>query len=104
MSNRLANIPARLLLQAAALTLAGLLAACGGSDGGHHHHNYPPPPPPPPKPIGLTYNVIPLSLGGVGTQRLLWGAKASPPTARSPARSTWLGRQLARIPVRRRPK
>lgn len=62
MSIPLAKIPARLLLQAAAWTLAATLAGCGGDgDGGHHDY------PPPPKPAGLTYDVIPLSLGGAGT-------------------------------------
>lgn len=64
MSISLAKIPERMLAQAAAWTLAATLAAlagCGADDGGHDR-------PPPPKPVGLTYDVIPLSLGGAGTK------------------------------------
>jgi probable HAF family extracellular repeat protein len=63
MSIRLANIPARMLSRAAACALAAALAGCGGG-GDDHHHYYPPPPP---KPAGITYDVIPLSLGGTGS-------------------------------------
>jgi hypothetical protein len=48
-----------MLSHAAASTLAGILAGCGGGgdgDAGGYH--------PPPEPAGITYDVIPLTLGG----------------------------------------
>ena len=60
MSISVRKLSARMLPHAAALTLAAALAACGGggNNGGGH--------PPPPEPARLTYDVIPLSLGGSG--------------------------------------
>jgi probable HAF family extracellular repeat protein len=60
MLTTLAKIPSRGLLRAVALILAGVLAGCGGGDGWHDH-------PRAPKYEGVTYDVIPLSLGGKGT-------------------------------------
>jgi probable HAF family extracellular repeat protein len=54
-----------MLTRAGACALAATLAACGG---GSHHGGHPPPPPPP---AGLTYDVIPLSLGGTGINGLV---------------------------------
>lgn len=61
MSISMKKFQARCLARTGACTLAAILAACGG--GGDHHGGYTPPPP---KPVGLSYDVIPLSLGGPG--------------------------------------
>jgi probable HAF family extracellular repeat protein len=65
MSISLKEVAARALSLAAACTLAGILAACGGGKGadGRTSHFHPPVP----EPVGITYDVIPLSLGGIGT-------------------------------------
>jgi probable HAF family extracellular repeat protein len=65
MSISMKKFKARCLARAGACTLAAILAACGGGGGGHGGYT-PPPPPPPPPPAGLSYDVIPLSLGGPG--------------------------------------
>jgi probable HAF family extracellular repeat protein len=56
---------ASILARAGACTLTAVLAACGG---GSHHGGYTPPPS---TPAGLTYDVIPLSLGGTGSNGLV---------------------------------
>jgi probable HAF family extracellular repeat protein len=61
MSISLKKVSARMLSLAAGCTFAGILAACGGDGNGGHSHPHPPVPEP-----GLTYDVIPLSLGGTG--------------------------------------
>ena len=61
MAISMTKLKAGWLARAGACTLAATLAACGG---GSHHGGHPPPPP---QPAGLTYDVIPLTLGGPGT-------------------------------------
>jgi probable HAF family extracellular repeat protein len=67
MSISLKKFSARMLSLAAGCTFASILAACGG-DGhaGGRTSAYPPTPPVPAPAPALTYDVIPLSLGGPG--------------------------------------
>ncbi|MDB5933279.1 MAG: hypothetical protein JWQ01_623 [Massilia sp.] len=60
MSTTFERIAASALLRAAALTLAAVLAGCGGQEGGWRDHERPP------GYQGVTYDVVPLSLGGKG--------------------------------------
>lgn len=60
MAISMTKLKAGWLARAGACTLAATLTACGG---GSHHGGHPSPPPPP---AGLTYDVIPLTLGGPG--------------------------------------
>jgi hypothetical protein len=63
MSISMKKFAASTLTRAGACALAATIAACGG---GHHHDGHPPPPP-----AGLSYDVIPLTLGGTGINGLV---------------------------------
>jgi probable HAF family extracellular repeat protein len=65
MLTTLAKLPAGWLTRAAALILSGVMAGCGGGGDGWHE------PLRPPRDEGVTYDVIPLSLGGKGTEAVV---------------------------------